>query len=370
MRIRLALAATLAVAASVAIGAAQNAPAPKQTGAKAPATTDGRMPDLKPNGFLKVTIHTSRAEVTVDGAYGVFADFENTATAAIKLYQSDVELIVQPEVTYSGTCSFRIVAWFPTEPEETEEQQKVATAQAGQAPPADRRPSIQIQPNEHYTVVWNVSRHTTSNDGDTGKDKGKEAECTSRSWFAQLLSFAPGSYTFTVVGKLYGDDANPAGAPAGSAPLYHTFTESTTLKVTVPQISAMVAAGFGGLIAYLVMVFRTDSNKDFDNIRTAASKKDWKGTAGYGVLLLVHAISAFLLAAVITVVMNRLSDTHFPISVSVNDVWGAMTIGFVSYFMGDKLIDTIASKAKTPPPAPPANPPAAAPNPPAPPAGH
>jgi hypothetical protein len=42
----------------------------------------------------------------------------------------------------------------------------------------------------------------------------------------------------------------------------------------------------------------------------------------------------------------KLADTQFSIKVSVNDVWGAMTIGFIAFFVGNKLIEQLASTVK------------------------
>ena len=54
-----------------------------------------------------------------------------------------------------------------------------------------------------------------------------------------------------------------------------------------------------------------------------------------------NLFSAALLGAAITIVASRLADTQFPVKVSVNDVWGAMTVGFVAYFIGNKFIEKL-----------------------------
>lgn len=57
-----------------------------------------------------------------------------------------------------------------------------------------------------------------------------------------------------------------------------------------------------------------------------------------------NALAAGLLGAALTIVASRLSDTQFPVKVSVNDFWGALTIGFISYFIGNRLLTTIIDK--------------------------
>jgi hypothetical protein len=51
-----------------------------------------------------------------------------------------------------------------------------------------------------------------------------------------------------------------------------------------------------------------------------------------------RAISAMLLSAIVTIVTSRVSETSLPIKVSVSDVWGAVTLGFIAFFVGDKFI--------------------------------
>jgi hypothetical protein len=43
-----------------------------------------------------------------------------------------------------------------------------------------------------------------------------------------------------------------------------------------------------------------------------------------------------------------LSDTQFPVKVSVNDFWGALTIGFISYFIGGRILATIIDRFAPP----------------------
>jgi hypothetical protein len=53
-----------------------------------------------------------------------------------------------------------------------------------------------------------------------------------------------------------------------------------------------------------------------------------------------------ILSAAFTIVSSRLSDSQFPIKVSVLDGWGAITIGFLSCFVGNKFIDSLRGLLK------------------------
>jgi hypothetical protein len=136
--------------------------------------------------------------------------------------------------------------------------------------------------------------------------------------------------------------------------------------VGITQFSAIVAAMIGGLIAYFVVGLRPDG--EFARLKQDQADGKRRPLNRWGVILR-NLFSAALLSAVVTVILSRISDTQFPIKVSVSDFWGALVVGFVSYFVGNKLIDRIVgltkqtSGASPPPPAGGgANPPVVQPN--------
>lgn len=46
-----------------------------------------------------------------------------------------------------------------------------------------------------------------------------------------------------------------------------------------------------------------------------------------------------LTSSLVTVVTSRVSaETLLPVKVSVNDMWGAITFGFIAYFLGGKFV--------------------------------
>jgi hypothetical protein len=100
----------------------------------------------------------------------------------------------------------------------------------------------------------------------------------------------------------------------------------------------------GGLLAYFVMSLREGG--DFLRLKAEIDQKLRTPNSRWGVILR-NMLSAGLLSGVVTIVLSRISDTQFPIKVSVADFWGALTVGFVAYFAGNKLIDKIAGAAST-----------------------
>ncbi len=130
---------------------------------------------------------------------------------------------------------------------------------------------------------------------------------------------------FTIDAKLY-------VAGAEDARDYHTFTQTTPLTLKIPQMYAMWAAAFGSVLGYLVALVGSG--------RPQASQETLSKARGTAVILR-DVLSAALLGAAITIVTSRLAETQFPIKVSVSDIWGAITVGFVAYFTGQKLIDSL-----------------------------
>ena len=104
-------------------------------------------------------------------------------------------------------------------------------------------------------------------------------------------------------------------------------------------MTAMVAAAFGGLFGYLVMLLRPNSTE----LKMA---KDTSAFSFYGFSSGVarRVVSAMMLSGIIAIVTSRVSDAPIPIKVSIPDVWGAFTLGFIAYFVGDRFIKWLAEK--------------------------
>jgi hypothetical protein len=304
---------------------ASHTPAPVQ---QKPADT-GTVKDntssnpAKITDVAKVIISPSRTTVSRHGVYGIYADIQNISPDPLILKASEISLVIQPEVFSQSECA-KNLAFFPTQP-------------SGDA-------EITLLSEEHYTVFWEVSscRNWASAGG----------------WLANikdLLGFVPGDYAFTVIGIAHDKSGD------GTKDVAHTFTETASMKVGLSLATTAGAAFFGGLLAYIVVFLQP--NQDVDKWRpetTAAGKTKVIG------IWFRNALAAGLLAASVTIIASRLSDTQFPIKVSVNDFWGALTIGFISYFIGTKFILTLAGKLlppsntpnpnQNPPPPPPQNP--------------
>jgi hypothetical protein len=262
--------------------------------------------------ILKVTISSSRSDVSRNETYGVYADLENVSSRAIEIRPNETVLVVLPEVGQALGCIMETSGLFPTE-----------ISSSGNTPGG----GVIIQPNEHYKVFWNLDQSAPSMLGKCPKEDNRWAAVT------RGLGFVPGDYVFTVEGKIY-----PISTPGGKNPgQYHTYTESKALHVSLSQLYVMFAAAIGAFFAFLVVRLRDNPHP-----------KPFSFTGGWQSLLAVgrwlrQAFSAALLGATITILASRLATTQFPIRVSVDDVWGAIAIGFVSYFIGNQFIDRVAN---------------------------
>lgn len=252
--------------------------------------------------LVSVKISTSRPDVTRNHAWGLTADIQNISPASVVIAAAEVTLVMQPEATQNTQCDAAYTSFLPN-----------TTNTQG----SDKE--ITLQPGEHYLFFWSGTDYSSTPDqacmlGRFGK-------------LAETLNFYPGAYTFVVEGKL---------RTVNDPSTYHTFAESISVKMTIEQLAIMLFAGMGAILAYLVTALQP--NADFDRARSPESHK----ISLRGVLSISRNVaSAFLLGAVLAIVANRLSDTQFPVKVSVNDVWGALTVGFVFYFLGNKIIDKL-----------------------------
>ena len=309
-------------------GRSQNSQ-PKQTAGakpKGPVTPEqATKPSESPStqDLLKVTIASSRVSVTRDGSYGVYADLENISPSAVTIRPSETVLVVQPEVARPSAC----VEWewgiFPAR----------VTGKDGK--PVSE---MQILPNEHYKVFWDLTTRPQEPGREGQQSAQPQGTCSGRSRLAEYLGFVPGDYAFTVEGIVYAPGADNNPQP-------HTYTETTTLHVGISQISTAIAAFIGALLAYFVVALQP--GREFDKWQSDLPPA---GHARMFLIVLRNAFSAGLLGAAVTIVASRLSDTQFPVKVSVNDFWGSLTIGFVAYFIGSRFIVNLANRFAPPAP--------------------
>lgn len=136
--------------------------------------------------------------------------------------------------------------------------------------------------------------------------------------FLNGLAFSPGRYTLSIVGS-YWDTYE--GAKSKSVER-HTETFEIQETITAPQSVILFGAALGGLIAFILLTKLQPTNT------TGWSKIGW----------LTGSVSAILLSTIVTILIARLSQNQFIISVSVNDLWGAIAVGFMVTVAGPAIL--------------------------------
>lgn len=356
---------------AAAVKSRQSAPPNSREGKKAAGKTNGD--ETKPiavgDGILKVTLSSSETPLKLGSTSNIAADIQNVSNGPVEIDLGKINLIghavLAPEYNW---CSFTMFA---------------SRNDAFSGP-------VILQAQDHVSMIFDLSRRFGQPDpNDAAQVKSWEdyrKTCEPRfhlpftgylvrypapSLF-RLLDFSPGNYDFFFSGNFSvcapaSDEANggisnpkadgassipskPGGAGfvCGPTDVVRQLSQSATFPVAISQTSIVIFSIFGGLFAFLVVTANSSEDTSLNDFIDL-----WRKTPEGGSVLrtitsrdglfaickvLVAATGAALLAAAFTVVSSRLSDTHFPINVTVQDAWGAITVGFVSYFVGQRFI--------------------------------
>ena len=272
---------------------------------------------------LSVELTASTAHIVQGAVYGLDAKFTNNGPGPISIPLSTVALSVQPEMgPAKSLCAFP----FPISQTTT--------------------PFITLMPGDVYTAVFDLGAHV---------DHLQTTDSCYAPFFwdrlRKYIDFAPGNYTFSVYG-LYCDGKVSSLA---SCQVQHMFSQTSPFAVSIDQAQIVLYAGLGGLLALLVTRFRKARGSATAELRVPPGGEGVAAVvAPHGpqpppmsrAVQVFHAakdvVGAMLMSITITIIADRLSTTQFPVKVSIDDFWGALTVGFVSYFVGDKFLDQIA----------------------------
>jgi hypothetical protein len=289
--------------------------------------------------FLHITVNPSTANIIEGAVYGLDAEIENISSIPITIDIGQIQLAVQPELAPPNvSCT-----WF-------------YNAVSNSKVPSP----ILMRPGDHFTVFFDTGAAAEV----TALKESPQCKATFWGGLRRRLDFVPGNFafvltgtfTFTLIPQLVNSVSGPASTdPSASTKLeQHYFTETANLPVTIDQFQIITYAGLGGLLAFLVMSFRNANtlSEYAGKVQAASSMQAISRKPSLkSVIILRGAAAAILLSVTVTVIASRLSTTAFPVKVSVDDFWGALTVGFVSYFVGGKFIDKL-SETLTPTPQP------------------
>ena len=310
--------------------------------ANAPATSPTTAAMTLATKQIEITLRGSRLQVVAGSGFGIWADIKNISSGPVFLNPKFLTMTPPSEVSradgpkdWASVMSGSFLLWDYNDP-----YNKVMRLEAQSTTTA-------FWPGPGYSatdVPWN-----------------KWLWESGKNWLG-LVNFVPGEYTFKVVGAYWSEvepaaqvfrrvaaasaehvekDARARGADkatiekaeaAASAAREASVKEEAAtvaatghrseiaeikIAVTAPQSIVLVGAGIGGLIAYFLL----------PNVRLRPHKFGWPDLA-----------AAALLSTIVTILVSRISEAQFPVKISVNDFWGAITMGFIAGASGTAIL--------------------------------
>jgi hypothetical protein len=339
-------------------------PPGQQTTATSPAAP------LQTENLLKISLTPSETPLKLGSNSNIAADIQNVSNRPVIIETRSLQLLTHAIVTPSdslcvmplGATSNSTIMLLPTLILLPQDHLTVFFNLSEQAFTADQQDKLNAelqkegsipQPAAAASGTSGVSTPMTPYQRDLQAAYAKSCSPGTLGSIKRAFDFTPGNYEYFVSGRFEVCDMNAAVPVCHYYPL-RSFGQSATFQVGIDQTLIIIFAVVGGLLAYLVVTVRSADGPIGDFFSLVTSDEGLKGMgkalSREGLILLFmilrDALGVAILSAAFTIVSSRLSDTQFPIKISVLDVWGAMTIGFLSYFVGNKFIDSLRNLVK------------------------
>jgi hypothetical protein len=250
---------------------------------------------------LAVTIVSTRNSLIAGQAVGITAELKNTSEKMnITVKEADLRLVLPLELEGARGEFVSRPAFFPTE------QHNYSAASENEFYTA----SVTLKPGDTYTAYWSES----------WQKQGVSYLASQLRTPFQYLFFSPGVYRISIIGRY-----NVTGE---SASAIRVATNNISLPVEVPELVLVFGAIIGGFVSYFLF------------IRARIKKRASKMLVRI-LIELSGMLGAILTAAVITVLLSRLSATDFIVKVTANDFWGAIVIGIAANYGGAKVLKSL-----------------------------
>lgn len=276
-----------------------------------------------PSPLISIEIDTSRTAVSAGAGLGIFAKITNSSNTDIYLKENDLTMTlpIELEAKYGGQYGYTSV--FPTEPDYTE--------------PYDTD-SIRLSPGDSYTSFWTYSDITKSTSDNYLDPLSYNREIFQIEMYN--IFFQPGDYKITINAKYWTDPTLPDNQ-------YRTLTESAVINVSAPQSVILLGASAGGICAYLLLKF----SKARRNQALGVGSEDVHSNQiclKYLILIFKFILGSFafvrdiigavLLSGIVTILIARISESKFLVSVEVSDFWGSVATGFIANYAGTSFL--------------------------------
>ncbi len=240
------------------------------------------------------------------------------------------------------------------------------------------QPMVTLQPQDTITVLFNLSQPPNyavpirlANESEAALQLAQQSyknflSTCNMGWSGPLqrvLDFSPGNYDYYLQGQftLCTDMKEQATNAACMQPL-RNFSASASFPVGIDQTTIVIFAVLGGWLALFYVVFSKASQPgsilhDFNSslLELAPEEKSSNPVGRFlqklmtssgaqaAARFVVRLIATAILSAAVTVISSRISNPSLPIRINVMDAWGAMTMGFLSYFLGAKFISSLTN---------------------------
>jgi Protein of unknown function (DUF2934) len=278
-------------------------------------------------GDLVVTIEASRPQLSAGSGFGLTAELRNTSEKAVRLRPSHTTLMLPPELQGGGILwDTAYYAFFPTE-----------TAHPnGGAFNSDVY--VLLQPDNSYIVkwAWDPNVQGTASRQRESSSEGRHEPLLVRitppfvrglldtiSSELQFIFFSPGDYKVEVVAQYHAE-----GDPEDQD---KTVIQSALIHVNAPESVILFGAAIGGILGYLISRIYVGNDS---NLKRSVRPTKLGGMFG-------GAVGSMLLAAIVTILLARISESQFLVRININDFWGAIAVGFIASISGIRILDRL-----------------------------
>ncbi len=230
---------------------------------------------------VEIALESTQAKPTAGGRFGVLGTITNRMDGPVWIVNELTTLLPPPEIWGGGRVS-SMGAFFPSVP-------AVPTGEL-----------VRIDPGGSYVVMWFVA----------------PADTTSRVRWVDFLQFRPGEYRFTALVHTWTRPPELAAGRVVNLSDSEIARGEARIEIDLPIIILLIGAVTGGLVAFLIRLVAMFKAGQRPNM-------SWWAFVGVG------GVGAILAAAIGTVLLSRWGQLDSFISVSINDLWGAMASGFL-----------------------------------------
>ena len=256
-----------------------------------------------PDPLISVDIESSRPQLVAGEALGVVARIKNISKSNVYIREDSFTLTLPLELEGKFGNVNGYYAYFPTETHE------------GTSNTDYYKGTLKLDPGDTYSAFWT----RTNTDYSSSQIIYVIEQITTQ---FQYVFFYPGKYSITLTAKYWTDPTFPSDK-------YRTLTKNIVLPVVAPLFVILFGASLGGLIAYFILPQTKGQFAEEKSFYMRALKR------------VPGMLGSALLSVIVTIVLSRVSETQFLISVTINDVWGAIVTGFAANYAGIKILEKL-----------------------------